>query len=188
MRSVGNNLPQFTRVSLAVIFVGLGVAVAIYTTRKDRFFLYDFAFTWLPQTAVLCIALLCKASRDHWGEWLLPWRCTCSFSTSGSQTPWVGFSTYSAFPASSSGHCLAFFSAIRGRCSRRWRRLRGWFSVSWEIWRFSLSRSNKTPCGHGQYEMCQPSHTEVAVLKTRTLTNIPQGHTTGVRRSFYSRS
>ncbi|WP_238340270.1 hypothetical protein [Pseudomonas sp. SWRI18] len=63
MRSVENNPPQFTRIPVAAIGVGLGLAVAIYTTGKGPFFLENFAYTWLPQAAVLCIALLCKASR-----------------------------------------------------------------------------------------------------------------------------
>ncbi|ONH51452.1 hypothetical protein BLL36_21215 [Pseudomonas cedrina subsp. cedrina] len=67
MRSVENNPPQFTRIPVAAIGVGLGLAVAIYTTGKDSYFLGNIAFTWLPQAAVLCIALLCKASRESLG-------------------------------------------------------------------------------------------------------------------------
>ncbi len=47
--------------------VGLGLAVAVYTTGKGPFFLENFAYSWLPQAAVLCIALLCKASRESLG-------------------------------------------------------------------------------------------------------------------------
>ncbi len=67
MRSIENNPPQFTRIPLAAIGVGLGLAVAVYTTGKGPFFLDNFAYSWLPQVAVLCIALLCKASRESLG-------------------------------------------------------------------------------------------------------------------------
>lgn len=67
MRSVENTPPQFTRISLAAIGAALGFAVAVYTTGKGPFFLENFAYSWLPQAAVLCIALLCKASRESLG-------------------------------------------------------------------------------------------------------------------------
>jgi hypothetical protein len=67
MRSVENTPPQFTRIPLAAIGAGLGFAVAVYTTGKGPFFLENFAYSWLPQAAVLCIALLCKASRESLG-------------------------------------------------------------------------------------------------------------------------
>ncbi|KTC62661.1 hypothetical protein AO262_02035 [Pseudomonas fluorescens ABAC62] len=49
---------------LATIGVGLSLAVAIYTAGKGPFFLENLASMWLPQVVVLCIALLCKASRE----------------------------------------------------------------------------------------------------------------------------
>ncbi|MCS4250760.1 hypothetical protein [Pseudomonas sp. BIGb0164] len=67
MRSVEHSPPAFTRIPLAAIGVGLGLAVAVYTTGKGPFFLENFASSWLPQAAVLCIALLCKASRESLG-------------------------------------------------------------------------------------------------------------------------
>ncbi|OPA89647.1 hypothetical protein BFW86_14325 [Pseudomonas fluorescens] len=67
MRSVENNSPRFTRIPLAAIGVGLGLAVAVYTTGMGPSFLENFAYSWLPQAAVLCIALLCKASRESLG-------------------------------------------------------------------------------------------------------------------------
>ena len=67
MRSIERNSPQFTCIPLAAMGVGLSLAVAIYITGKGPFFLENFACTWLPQVAVLCIALLCKASRESLG-------------------------------------------------------------------------------------------------------------------------
>lgn len=67
MRSVENNPSQVTRIPLGAIGIGLGLAVAVYTTGKGPFFLENFAYSWLPQAAVLCIALLCKASRESLG-------------------------------------------------------------------------------------------------------------------------
>lgn len=67
MTSLENNPPPFTRIPLAAIGVGLGFAVAVYTTGKGPFFLENFAYAWLPQAAVLCVALVCKASRESLG-------------------------------------------------------------------------------------------------------------------------
>lgn len=67
MRSLENNPPQPTRIPLAAIGVGLGFAVAVYTTGKGPFFLENFAYSWLPQAAVLYIARLCKASPESLG-------------------------------------------------------------------------------------------------------------------------
>ncbi|SAM32917.1 hypothetical protein BN1864_LIB5394:02964 [Pseudomonas sp. 1 R 17] len=67
MRSIERNPPQFTRIPLAAMGVGLSLAVAIYITGKGPFFLENFAYTWFPQAAVLCISLLCKASRELLG-------------------------------------------------------------------------------------------------------------------------
>jgi hypothetical protein len=67
MTSLENNPPRFTRIPLAAIGVGLGFAVALCITGKGPFFLENFAYAWLPQAAVLCVALLCKASRESLG-------------------------------------------------------------------------------------------------------------------------
>ena len=67
MRSAQSNPPQPTRTPLAAIGIGLGLAVAVYTTGKGPFFFENFAYSWLPQAAVLCIALLCKAPRESLG-------------------------------------------------------------------------------------------------------------------------
>lgn len=67
MRSIEHNSPQPSRTPLAAIGVGLGLAVAVYTNGKGPFFLENFAYSWLPQVAVLCIARLCKASRESLG-------------------------------------------------------------------------------------------------------------------------
>lgn len=67
MSSAERSAPRSTGTSIAVIGTALGLAVAVYITRKDEYFWGAVAIIWLPQVAVLCLALLCKASRHSLG-------------------------------------------------------------------------------------------------------------------------
>ncbi|UOP10852.1 hypothetical protein [Pseudomonas palleroniana] len=61
------NAPRPTGTSVALMGIALGLAVAVYISPKNEYFLDNFAGYWLPQAAVLCITLLCKASRGTLG-------------------------------------------------------------------------------------------------------------------------
>ncbi|NVZ70478.1 hypothetical protein [Pseudomonas costantinii] len=67
MSSVETSALRPAGTSIAIIGIALGLAVAVSITRKDEYFLGNFAYSWLPQAAVLCIALLCKVSRRSLG-------------------------------------------------------------------------------------------------------------------------
>lgn len=45
----------------------MGLAAAVYISPKNEYFLGNFAYMWLPQAAVLALALVCKASRESLG-------------------------------------------------------------------------------------------------------------------------
>lgn len=63
MRTLEKKLPTLTGAPMMAIAIALGLVVAVWITRKDEYFLGNFAAYWLPQAAVLCVALLCKTSR-----------------------------------------------------------------------------------------------------------------------------
>ncbi|AKS09425.1 hypothetical protein [Pseudomonas trivialis] len=67
MRSEEKSISQPTRILMAAIGVALSPAVAALISPKNEYFLANFAGYWLPQAAVLCVALLCKASRGTLG-------------------------------------------------------------------------------------------------------------------------
>ncbi|WP_248731673.1 hypothetical protein [Pseudomonas sp. MWU13-2517] len=67
MRSAEKNISQPTRIPIAAIGVALGPAVAALISPKNEYFLANFTGYWLPQAAVLCVALLCKAPRGTLG-------------------------------------------------------------------------------------------------------------------------
>lgn len=61
------NAPRSTDTSIAVIGIALGLAVAPYISPENEYFLGNFAYSWMPQAAVLFAAFLCKASRGTLG-------------------------------------------------------------------------------------------------------------------------
>jgi hypothetical protein len=67
MRSTEHSTPQPARISTAVLGIAPGLAVAIWITRKDEYFLENFAAYWLPQAAVFGAALLFRATRKALG-------------------------------------------------------------------------------------------------------------------------
>lgn len=67
MRSTDTSVPRPSYRWLATLGVGLGLAVAVWVTGKGEFFWENFAAYWLPQAAVLAVALLLKASREMLG-------------------------------------------------------------------------------------------------------------------------
>lgn len=67
MSSAERSAPRSSGTSIAVAGIALGLAVAVYISPKSDYFLGNFAYMWLPQAAVLALALACKASRESLG-------------------------------------------------------------------------------------------------------------------------
>ncbi|MFJ2456653.1 hypothetical protein ACIOWK_33970 [Pseudomonas protegens] len=67
MSSAERSAPRSSGTSIAVVGIALGLAVAVYISPKSEYFLGNFAYSWLPQAAVLFVAILCKASRGALG-------------------------------------------------------------------------------------------------------------------------
>ncbi|MCF5232426.1 MULTISPECIES: hypothetical protein [unclassified Pseudomonas] len=67
MSSAERSAPRSSGKSIAVVGIALGLAVAVYISPKSKYFLGNFAYSWLPQSAVLFVAILCKASRGALG-------------------------------------------------------------------------------------------------------------------------
>lgn len=63
MRSAENTNPVPSRPSITIIGVALGLAVALCISAQGPYFWSNFAGYWLPQAAVLAMAMLFKASR-----------------------------------------------------------------------------------------------------------------------------
>ncbi|MDT9634450.1 hypothetical protein F6S08_24955 [Pseudomonas sp. JV449] len=67
MSSAEKDAARSTGISIAVVGIALGLAVAVYISPKNEYFLGNFTYLWLPQAAVLALALACKASRESVG-------------------------------------------------------------------------------------------------------------------------
>ncbi|TWR59008.1 hypothetical protein FIV41_15800 [Pseudomonas marginalis] len=67
MSSAEKDAARSTGISIAVVGIALGLAVAVYISPKNEYFLGNFTYLWLPQAAVLALALACKTSRESVG-------------------------------------------------------------------------------------------------------------------------